>query len=189
LFLNQEIAMLEDKILIWKFNRGSRDALRRIYENYKDDLFSLAAALLNDTHAAEDVVHDVFVSFTKTAGMFRLSGSLKGYLMTCVANLARNVRRRRQREIVPDMPDQEPIIPDSHQPEQPLIDHEQLQHLHAGLSRLPDEQREVIVMHLQYGLRFRDIARSQSISIHTVQSRYRYGLSKLRTLLDGTLEL
>jgi RNA polymerase sigma-70 factor, ECF subfamily len=189
LFLNQEIAMLEDKILIWKFNRGSQDALRRIYENYKNDLFSLAAAILNDTHAAEDVVHDVFVGFTKTAGMFRLSGSLKGYLMTCVANLARNVRRRRQRETVPDMPDQELIIPDPNQPEQPLIDREQSQRLQDGLIRLPDEQREVIIMHMQYGLCFRDIARSQNISIHTVQSRYRYGLTKLRTLLDGTLEL
>jgi RNA polymerase sigma factor (sigma-70 family) len=178
--------MIEEKILVWRFNRGSRDAMRRIYENYKDDLLSLAATLLHDIPAAEDVVHDVFVSFAKTAGAFRLSGSLKGYLMTCVANHARNVRRRRQHETAPGQPDQDMTAPDLRRPEQPLIDHEQSRRLCDVLQQLPDEQREAIVMHLQYGLRFRDIARSQNISIHTVQSRYRYGLNKLRNLLDET---
>jgi hypothetical protein len=37
--------MLEDKLLILKFNRGNREALRSIYEKYKDDLVTLAAAL------------------------------------------------------------------------------------------------------------------------------------------------
>jgi DNA-directed RNA polymerase specialized sigma24 family protein len=54
--------MLEDKLLIWKFNRGNYEALRSIYEKYKDDLVTLAAALLIDVASAEDVVHDVFVS-------------------------------------------------------------------------------------------------------------------------------
>ena len=40
--------MLEDKILIWKFKCGSKDALCRIYEKYKKDLLKLAIALLND---------------------------------------------------------------------------------------------------------------------------------------------
>ena len=82
--------MLEDKLLIFKFNRGSREALQGIYEKYKDDLVTLAAALLIDKNLAEDVVHDVFVSFIESAQKFRLTGSLKGYLATCVANNARN---------------------------------------------------------------------------------------------------
>ena len=56
------VFMLEDKLLIWKFNRGNKEALQRIYEKYKDDLVTLAAALLHNVSAAEDAVHDVFVS-------------------------------------------------------------------------------------------------------------------------------
>jgi len=37
--------MVEDEILVWKFDRGSKDALRRIYEKYKDDLLGLAITL------------------------------------------------------------------------------------------------------------------------------------------------
>jgi hypothetical protein len=46
--------MVEDKILVWKLNRGSKDALRRIYEKYKDDLLGLAVTLLRDRNAAAD---------------------------------------------------------------------------------------------------------------------------------------
>ena len=55
--------MIEDKILILKFKAGSSDALARIYKKYKNTLLKLAAALTNDSDAAEDIVHDVFVFF------------------------------------------------------------------------------------------------------------------------------
>ena len=46
--------MLDDKLLVWKFNRGSINALSRIYEKYRDDLLRLAAALLNDIGDVEE---------------------------------------------------------------------------------------------------------------------------------------
>ena len=39
---------MEDKLLIWKLNHGSTDALCRIYEKYRDDLVRIAAGLLNN---------------------------------------------------------------------------------------------------------------------------------------------
>ena len=69
-----------------------------------------------------------------------------------------------------------------------LIDDEQLQRLRYTMSQLPYEQREVITMHLQGGMTFKAIAKSQNLSINTVQSRYRYGLEKLRSLLDSEVE-
>ena len=90
--------MLEDKLLVWKFKNGSRDALQRIYEKYKNDLLALAIALSNDKSTAEDVVHDVFVSFVQSVDEFKLTGSLKGYLLTCVANLSRDKVRAKKRE-------------------------------------------------------------------------------------------
>ncbi len=53
----------EDKVLIWRFKCGSKDALRLIYEKYEDHLLTLATALLNNVSDAEDVVQDVFVRF------------------------------------------------------------------------------------------------------------------------------
>ena len=91
--------MLEDELLKWKFRRGSREALARIYEKYLDPMLTLAVGLLNSTAQAEDVVHDVFVSFAKTAGDFRVRGSLSGYLATSVVNRVRDYQRRQRRQV------------------------------------------------------------------------------------------
>jgi len=52
-----------------------------------------------------------------------------------------------------------------------------------ALARLPLEQRETIVLHLNGGMKFKEIALMQGIPLSTVQGRYRYGLEKLRTIL------
>jgi len=56
------------------------------------------------------------------------------------------------------------------------------------LARLPFEQREVVVLHLRAGMKFRQIAKLQDISVNTIKGRYRYGLSKLRSILNGEVE-
>ena len=176
--------MIEDKILVWKFNRGSKDALRRIYEKYKDDLLGLAITLLRDRSLAEDDVHDVFVSFAGTVGSFGLSGTLKGYLSTCVANRARDRNRLRSPRLAgPDVV--ETTGSDSNGSMENAIDTEESSELQDLLARLPYEQREVIVLHLHHEMRFREIAKALGISINTAQSRYRYGLEKLRSIVNS----
>ncbi len=179
--------MIEDKILLWKMKHGSSDALCRIYEKYKSDLFSLANSLLHDLNAAEDVVHDVFVSFVKSADEFQLTGSLKGYLLTCVANLSRDRVRARKRKPV-GMNKTDMVIPDYKIPYQALISEEELHCLRNAIAEIPYEQREVVILHLQGRRTFKQIAESQGIPISTIQSRYRYGLEKLKSLLDGEVE-
>ena len=60
--------------------------------------------------------------------------------------------------------------------------------LDAALDLLPEEQREILVLHLQSKLPFREIARLREISINTAMSRYRYALDKMRSALDGEYE-
>jgi RNA polymerase sigma-70 factor (ECF subfamily) len=55
----------------------------------------------------------------------------------------------------------------------------------AALARIPDEQREVIVLRIFEGLSFREIAAVSGQSINTVASRYRYGIEKMRALMEG----
>ncbi|MCH8219433.1 MAG: sigma-70 family RNA polymerase sigma factor, partial [Planctomycetes bacterium] len=74
---------------------------------------------------------------------------------------------------------------DSDGPLNAAVGEEEAGHLQALLGRLPYEQREIIVLHLHQEMRFREIAQALGISINTVQSRYRYGLDKLRSVLEG----
>ena len=58
-----------------------------------------------------------------------------------------------------------------------------------ALAQLPQEQRQVVVLHLLSSLRFREIAQQTGESVNTIQSRYRYGLAKLQSLLNGEVEI
>ena len=174
--------MVEDKLLIYRCRQGSRAAFRRIYEKYESDLRTLAANLLGDTAAAEDVVHDVFVSFLKVVDGFELRGSLAGYLKTCVANRARDyMRKTRGRSAA--AADAERAARDDG-PLRLVMQSEQLQKVGLAMSHLPYEQREAIVLYLSGRMRFRAIAKLQRVSVKTAHSRYRAGVDKLKSVLN-----
>lgn len=179
--------MLEDKLLVLKCRRGSSEAMCRIYEKYKDYLLTLAKGLLNEQQTAEDVVHDVFVSFARSAGRFQLTGSLKGYLVTCVSNRVRDkIRAQTRKDQV--LESANPVVSNSFNPEQYVIEAEELMGLRHALDQIPYEQREAVMLHLKGEMKFREIAKMQGVSISTIHGRYRYGLDKLRSLLNGEID-
>jgi RNA polymerase sigma-70 factor (ECF subfamily) len=178
--------MLEDEWLKWKLRRGSREALARVYEKYIDAMLTLAMGLLGRRAAAEDVVQDVFLSFARSAKDLRARGSLRSYLATCVLNRVRDNRRQHQRQARRDAG--LCVSAESAEPEQAAILVEETARLNQAVAELPEEQREVVLLRLKANLKFRDIARLQQTSVNTVLGRYRYGLDRLRSLLNGEVE-
>ena len=59
-----------------------------------------------------------------------------------------------------------------------------MQRVARALEKLPLDQREVVVLRLQGDMKFRQIAEMLDITVNTAQSRYRYGMEKLRQLLS-----
>jgi RNA polymerase sigma-70 factor (ECF subfamily) len=180
---------LEDRYLVWRLKQGSARALCRIYSRHETDLLTLARSLLGRTDQAEDVLQDVFVRLIESIDTFELTGSLKGYLVTCVANRARDYLRKDRRRTGEPIEAAQAVESRGHGPLQEAIAEEQWQRLTAALAELPYEQREAVLLHLQAGLKFREIARVQSVTPKTAWSRYRYGLDRLRSMLNGQVEI
>jgi RNA polymerase sigma-70 factor (ECF subfamily) len=174
--------MLDERRLLRELKQGSNDALRRIYMEYKDNLLTIAASMLHDTYAAEDVLHDVFVSFAGSIGNIQLRGSLKSYLIASIVNRVRDMYRKKKHHLV-ELEEAGQLAADSVGPIRTAEFDEEAGRLSNALARLPLEQRETIVLHLNGGMKFKEIARMQRIPLSTVQGRYRYGLDKLRTIL------
>jgi len=179
--------MLEDKLLVIKCRRGNKDAMCRLYDKYKDYLLTLAKGLLSEQAEAEDIVHDVFVALARSAGKFQLTGSLKGYLATCVSNRARDRIRARMRR-ADALGSKNPVLTGSENPEQQAAEAEELTRARLALQQIPYEQREAVLLHVKGGMKLREIAKLQGVSVSTVHGRYRYGLDKLRSLLNSEVE-
>jgi RNA polymerase sigma-70 factor (ECF subfamily) len=179
--------MIEEALLVWKLKCGDPDALRQVYLKHKDRLLALAVSLCRDSAQAEDALHDVFVSLATSARTLKLRTNLRAYLATCLVNRLRNQWRRGNRQVdgnhLDERPDETALGPD-----QAAMVAEDAEQIGQALKQLPYEQCEVVILHLQSGLTFQAIAEGLNLSINTVQSRYRYGLEKLRSLLKGELK-
>jgi len=177
---------MNDGIRPWPLNEDRVETLRRMYETYGEDMVTLAGALVRDKSGAEDIVHDVFVALARSANPMGTIRNLKGYLMTCVANRAREYLASRKHPTAELAV--EPAA-DYRNPIDNLIDDEAHRQLIAAMDQLPYEQQEAILLHLRGELTFKEIAENQNTSINTVQGRYRYGLEKLRVLLNDKVKV
>ena len=181
--------VLEDKLLIWKLNRGDEEALCRIYEKYRDNLVRIAAGLVNDVSIAEDMVQEVFLTLVHSSERHEIRKNLKGYLTSCIINKIRNLNRKKLTQNPVSLDDIEPAISTLKTPDECVGYGEECRKLYSAIEQLPYEQKETVILHIQGRMKFKEIAELQGTSIKTTLSRYNYGLNKLRSLLNSEAEL
>jgi len=141
------------------------------YRRYGSALLLFAEGLAGEQSRAQDVVHQVFLKLLET-GRLRDTLDAKAYLFRCVRNAVLNDRKARQRDVVLD--------PECAWFEPPNRDYAAELNLRRVLWGLPEDQREVTILHVWGELTFAQIAEVLGISANTVASRYRYALARLR---------
>ena len=174
----------EDRSLLLGLKRGDKESLRQIYNLYKDTLLTVAVSLVHDVYAGEDILHDVFVYLAENIGNLHVRGSLRNYLIASVVNRVRDKFRKNRLQQV-ELKECDRISPNPNDPASSVILNEESQLIKDALHQLPLEQRETVILHLNSGLKFKEIARIQDVPVGTIQARYRYGLDKMRAILDG----
>ena len=147
----------------------------RLYDEHGGALLAYASSLLRDPSAAEDVVHQVFLKLL--GGAFAINGQAVAYLFRAVRNTALNHIRGQSREV--DF-DQAPVWLERRD-----TSRETSLALQSALARLPQEQREIVVLHVWGQLTFEEAASVAGISLGTAASRYRYGIAKLKEIWNG----
>lgn len=149
------------------------EELQSLYQQHGPGLLLYACSLLGRKHAAEDVLQQVFM---KLLEQNTIPEEPKPYLFRAVHNVALNLIRTESKQV--ELADIEPWF------EAPDQDHTARVALTTELMRIPQEQRQVLVLHLWGGLSFEEIASMLAISANTAASRYRYALEKLRAAMQ-----
>jgi RNA polymerase sigma factor (sigma-70 family) len=98
---------------------------------------------------------------------------------------ARNENRSYQRRRNSGLEDVDVVALDSNRPDRWIVCSDEFRRLNEALAQLPYDQREAVILRAQNSMKFRQIAESQHVPMKTVQSRYREGLNKLRSLLNS----
>jgi RNA polymerase sigma-70 factor, ECF subfamily len=182
--------MVEAANLIIKIAEGDRTALSQLYDRYARMIYAIAWKSLNSVEDCEEVVLDVFAQVWKIANRFDLNkGSVEQWLFTLARSRILDRLRKIQRlnkVVTAAIADGKEIesAASSVDPLEAVEIVERRQQVQAALARIPPEQRAVIEMAYYQGLTHVEIAAATGLSLGTVKTRLRLGLSKLRVGIE-----
>lgn len=154
-------------------------ALEELYRLTSAPVYGYALSFLKNAQDAEDVLHDCFVNVYVSAKSYDSCGKPMAWLFTIARNLCllKLRERRRPADLPPeDWEDGSERGADSIPDDRLLLEH--------CMTRLSDEERQIVVLHAVAGFKHREIADIVELPLPTVLSKYHRALKKLRTFLE-----
>jgi len=171
----------EERIL--KIANGDRDALSTMYLQHKGAVFGFALSMLHDRERAEDVMQETFIQLWNSAASYIPRGKEPlSWLLGITKNLA--LRRLRTDSLSVS-------IPEEHSAPADPLDHylavENKLILRTVLTKLSEEEQQIVLLHAVSGLKHREIADLLDMPLSTVLNKYRRALQKLKKLLGESI--
>jgi len=159
-----------------------------LLRRYEGDVYGYLVRLLGNRHDAEDAAQNAFVSAVRSLPRYRERGTFKSWLFRIAHREGGRVlrRRRRSRESVglhgAEALDAMPADLDT--PDCDLLSREDVVRVRAALERLPNKEREVVVLRAFSELTFKEIATATGCPIGTALARMRRATGRLRKWLQ-----
>lgn len=157
--------------------------LDELYDRYGEKMYHYLALRLCSPEDAEDVLQEAFCRLAGYSVRWALVRNPKAFVFKVLLNEANRhlARRIKQREDGQNNPRR--LNNPGFFIEEP--DERSAAAVSEALSQLPDGQKEIIILKIFQEFTFKEIAGICGLSINTAASRYRYGLEKLRSSLEG----
>ncbi|MCA8916450.1 MAG: sigma-70 family RNA polymerase sigma factor [Planctomycetes bacterium] len=178
-----ETKQQSDDALVARFRRGDADAFARLYQRHRHGLFGYALSFYRQEAPAADAVQELWLGFLENIESLAGVANVRAYLYRSLRNRVLDEFRRKKREVnALGQTDAITLI----RPRDTVASREEAQQLNEALMRLPEEQREVVLLRIYGEMKFADIADVLQTSTKTVESRHRLALEKLREWLQTT---
>ncbi len=162
----------------------------QIYKIYRDRIFNYLLYLTDDPDRAADLYQECMLKIYRNLKHQSEEQALKAWIYAIARNTYLDDQRKRNRRhrlfLLHDNYSEEFSEPEAGKNEIPAIATEEKDandRLKKIIGKLPEAQREVIIMHYILELSFREVAEHLNLSVNTVAARARYGLQKIRTYL------
>ena len=180
---------MTDTQLVLAFQEGNVYAFEALIARYQDKLYSSILFLVKDKYLAEDMFQETFIRIIDTLRNKRYNeeGKFLPWALRIAHNLCVDHFRKVKRTpsiLTGDNQDIFEVINVVEETaEQKMMRRQSHDTMYAMLDKLPEEQREVIVLRHFGDMSFKDIARLTNCSINTALGRMRYGLINLRKMM------
>ncbi len=180
--------MPEDSALMLRYKDGDVAAFETLYRRHNDALYRYLLRLCRHPENADDIFQEVWGKIIKAADRYRPTAKFTTFLYRVAHNCFIDYLRRNKRHThVGDFdPDCQPNPGDL--PEMSAERSLARERLQVALLDLPDEQRDVFLLHEEVGLNLDEISAVTGSNRETSKSRLRYAMNKLRVAIDEPAE-
>ena len=182
----KRLIQLSDQELINLYLGGDSQAFSALVIRYKSKLYTSIYLLLKDRSQTEDMFQDLLIRVIDKLkkGLYKEEGKFLPWMIRIAHNMCLDQFRKVKRLPIIKMSNEADFFeqydlssPDT---ETNMIAKETSIQVTEMLDRLPDEQREIIILRHYADLTFKEIAALKHISINTALGRMRYGLMNMR---------
>lgn len=167
------------------FQKGDSRAFNRLYQRYERPLFGYLLRMLGNRQQAEDVFQQTWMKAIKALPHYREQQRFGSWLFGIGHHAAIDEIRKKNTQTIDEgasaLLEQQLVELDT--PETVLLSHETQHRLHNAIARLPVAQKSVVMMRLNGGLSFKEIADLEKCSINTVLGRMHYAIKNLKKML------
>ncbi|MBS1761089.1 MAG: sigma-70 family RNA polymerase sigma factor [Bacteroidetes bacterium] len=178
-----------DHELVYLFSEGQSEALETLVLRHKDKLYTSIYFLVKDKYLAEDIFQEVFIRVIDTmrGGRYSEEGKFLPWAMRIAHNLCvdhfRKVKRTPVIRTSEDTDIFEVLNFSEGSAEDKMMRRQSHDRVRDLLNKLPEDQREVIILRHYADMSFKEIAAATDCSINTALGRMRYGLINLRKMM------
>lgn len=180
-------AQTPDEALVVRAQAGDPAAFRGLFERHVTSVRRFLRDLLRDADQADDATQETFARAHAQLEKLVDRDRFKPWILGIARNVAFEARRERVHEVLEDDDDVPDAVIPSPDPEAVLLDQELEKHFTHALSQLSTTRRAALLMRVDHGLAYEDIAQAFSWSIPTVKNEIHRARLKLRQLLSPHL--
>ena len=180
---------LSDAILVNKYIDGDENCLAILVERHQSKIYGFIYSKIPDRDVCDDVFQDTFVKIIKTlkSNSYNEEGKFLPWVMRIAHNLV--IDHFRKTKKMPMLRETEEfsifsILGDNSQTIEGQIISEQVEKdLKKLITKLPDDQQEVLMMRYYQDLSFKEISEITGVSINTALGRMRYAIMNIRKII------
>lgn len=188
--MSNSLDLFSDQQLIHLFKEGNEQAIATILKRYKQNIFSAIYVKVRDRYVAEDLFQEAFIKIIHNLKHDKYSE--QGKFLPWAIRIAQNLcidyfRKNKQNSkvIFQEGTDfLEFLCIDNDNALKRMQQKETEDTVQSLLDKLPEDQRDVIILRIYADLSFREIAEMTNVGINTALGRMRYALMNLRRLIE-----
>ena len=183
LYSRKQVMNIEDYILTRRIQNGDPEAFETLVRKHYQNIYQFCVRRCNgDTALAADLTQDTFLKLIEHIQQYRLTGKFINFLLTIAVNTCNNHFKKKS----PDMVDMDTLsaVPSNLNISEEVLRQEDAKILQQAIDRLPDMQKEVVILRFYHDRKLKEIAAITGVSLPTAKSRLKQGLDKLKRYLD-----